>query len=217
MSARRRYRTEVLPLVEAERLDLADFLEGLDDHEWTVPSLCAGWTVHDVAAHLTLSTRQTSLGTFVRALRARGDINAAFAGWARERAAAFGPAEVIAQLRETAGSTHRMTISSPFDPLLDILVHGQDIARPLGRDRGVRADRALPALDHAWTSPFYGAGQRFDGLRFVATDLEWSTGTGPREVRAPASDLLLLATGRAAGLAGTTGPGAGAAQERMAA
>ncbi|WP_298799869.1 maleylpyruvate isomerase family mycothiol-dependent enzyme [Pseudonocardia sp. 73-21] len=216
MKPQRIYRTEILPLVEAERLDLADFLESLDDHEWAEPSLCPGWTVHDVAAHLTLSTRQSSLVTLARVLRARGDIDAVFAAWARARSAAYDPAEVTAQLRATAGSTHRMVISSPFDPLLDILVHGQDIARPLGRERPVLAERAIPALGHAWTSSFYGAPERFAGLRFVATDADWSTGDGPLEVRAPVGDLLLLATGRTAGLEGVSGPGATEAAERIA-
>ena len=44
--------------VKAERLDLAAVLEQLDEHEWRAPSLCPGWTVRDVVAHLTLSTRQ---------------------------------------------------------------------------------------------------------------------------------------------------------------
>lgn len=50
---------QMLSDVRAERIDLADFLESLDDQDWKVSSLCAGWTVHEVVAHLTLSTRQT--------------------------------------------------------------------------------------------------------------------------------------------------------------
>ncbi|MGY2114241.1 hypothetical protein ACW9HR_10020 [Nocardia gipuzkoensis] len=44
-------------------------------------------------------------------------------------------------------------------------------------------------------------------MRVVATDAEWSAGSGPEEIHGPLSDLLLLATGRAAGLAGVTGTG----------
>ena len=50
---------DILGWVRDERLSLADFLDGLDEHEWRMDSLCQGWTVHDVAAHLTLSTRTT--------------------------------------------------------------------------------------------------------------------------------------------------------------
>lgn len=124
--------------------------------------------------------------------------------------------ELVAQLRATAGLDHRLPLSGPLDPLVDILVHGQDIARPLGRQREMAVDRVAPALDHAWSSMFYGRpDKRFRGLRFIATDAGWSAGEGTREVRGPASDLLLLVTGRAAGLAGLTGVGVEEAAGRM--
>lgn len=47
----------ILALVKAERLRLADFLDGLGEDDWQVRSLCTEWTVHDVAAHVTLATR----------------------------------------------------------------------------------------------------------------------------------------------------------------
>lgn len=206
-------RDEILAWVKAERLSLADFLDDLDDHEWQAASLCPGWTVHDVAAHLTLSTRATLLGTIKGMIRARGDWNRMEADLARERAVRFGPGELIAQLRETAGSARRAPLSSPLDPLVDVLVHGQDVARPLGRKRETPAEQTVAALEHVLASRFYGARKRLLGTRLVATDQEWSAGEGPDEVRGPAGELLLLATGRAAGLAGVSGPGA----ERIAA
>lgn len=206
-------RDEILAWVKAERLSLADFLDDLGDHEWQAASLCPGWTMHDVAAHLTLSTRSTLLGTIKGAIRARGDFNRMVADEARERAARFAPAELVAQFRETAGSARRSPGSGPLDPLADALVHGQDIARPLGRVRAMPAEPTIAALDHILASPFYGARKRFRGTRLTATDLDWSAGEGPDEARGPAADLLLLATGRAAGLAGLSGPGA----ERIAA
>lgn len=201
-------RVHMLADVQAERLDLADLLESLDDRDWTVGSLCPGWTVRDVVAHLTLSTRQTVRATVARVVRARGSFDRAEADWARERAAEFGPADLISQLRATAGLDYRLGVSRPLDPLVDIVVHGQDIARPLGRQREMLPARVAPALDHVWSSAFYGRpDKRFGGLRLVATDAEWSSGEGPREVRGPIGDLLMLATGRAAGLAGLTGRG----------
>ena len=127
----------------------------------------------------------------------------------------FGPAELVAQLRATAGSARRPLGTQPPDPLVDVLVHGQDITRPLGRRRDMPSDRVGPALDHVWTSSFYGARKRFAGLRLVATDLDWSAGDGDREVRGPVGELLLLATGRAAGLDGVGGPGRDEAATRL--
>jgi uncharacterized protein (TIGR03083 family) len=207
-------RDEILSWVEAERLSLADFLDDLDDHEWKQASLCPGWTMHDVAAHLTTSARTVSMRTALLdtakgVIRARGDFNRMIADQARERAARFGPAELVARFRETAGSPLRDPGSRPLDPLVDALVHGQDVARPLGRVREMPAERAIAALGRVLGTGFYGAPKRLRGTRLVATDLDWSAGDGPDEVRGPGGDLLLLATGRAAGLSGVSGPGVG--------
>ncbi|MGW6787880.1 maleylpyruvate isomerase family mycothiol-dependent enzyme [Streptomyces chartreusis] len=196
----------VLSWTKDERLNLAGFLDGLDA-DWSVPSLCSGWTVHDVVAHLSLSTRSTLLGTLKAAIRARGDWNRMEFDVARERAARFGPHELIAQIRETAGSARRAPLSSPLDPLTDFLVHGQDIARPLGRAHAMPTEQTVAALEHVVASRFYGAAKRLRGVRLVATDADWSTGEGQDEARGPVGDLLLLATGRPAGLAGLSGPG----------
>lgn len=198
---------DILAWTRAERLSLADFLDSLDDHEWAADSLCPGWTVHDVAAHLTLSTRTTLLVVIKGAIRARGDVNRMFADLARERAARFGRAELVAQLRETAGSARRTPGAGRLDPLVDALVHGQDIARPLGRTREMPVEQTVAALDHVRNSRFYGAGERLRDLRLTATDCAWSAGDGPHHVEGPVGDLLLVATGRATGLAGLAGPG----------
>ncbi|WP_433323223.1 maleylpyruvate isomerase family mycothiol-dependent enzyme [Spirillospora sp. CA-294931] len=189
---------QILSWTEAERLDLADFLDTLDEHEWGVDSLCAGWTVHDVLAHLTLSTR-TGLPAFVKGvIRARGSLDRMEADAARRRAAEYTPAELIAQFRATAASPRRSPGSKPADPLVDVLVHGQDIARPLGRVREMPAERAAVALERVWTSGFYGARKRLPGTRLIATDTDWTAGEGAKEVRGPAGELLLLSTGRPA-------------------
>jgi uncharacterized protein (TIGR03083 family) len=195
----------ILDWVRAERLDLAGFLADLDDHEWRAPSLCAGWTVHDVAAHLTLSTRTTLLVAIKGAVKARGDVNRMIADLARERAARFGPAELVAQLRETAGSARRAPGAGPLDPLVDALVHGQDVARAVGRVRPMPAEPAVAALEHVLGSRFYGS--HLADTEVVATDCDWSSGDGPHEVRGPVADLLLVATGRAEGLPGLAGSG----------
>lgn len=203
----------VLAWTTAARLDLADFLDTLDDADWRAASLCPGWTAHDVAAHLTMSTRTTLLGTIVTAIKARGSFERMEADVARERAARFTPAELIAQFRETAASPRRAPGSGLLDPLTDALVHGEDIARPLGRARTLPTEPAIAALEHVRGSRWYGARERLRDTRLVATDADWTAGDGPHEVRGAVADLLLVATGRPAGLPGLSGPGA----ERVAA
>lgn len=200
-------RDQILSWVTAERHCFADLLEDLDDHEWAAGTLCPEWTVHELAAHLTLSTRTTLAMTLGGIIRARGDWERMEARLATERAARFTPTELIGQIRETADSPRRAPLASPLDPLVDTLVHGQDVARPLGRVREMPADRVTAALDQVLASPFWGARKRLSGVRLVATDLTWSGGKGADDVRGPVAELLMLATGRTAGLVGVTGTG----------
>jgi uncharacterized protein (TIGR03083 family) len=98
---------------------------------------------------------------------------------------------------------------SDCEPLVDLLVHGQDIAVPLGRNRPVPTDAGIAALERLWSMgwPFW-VHRRLGQLRVVATDGDWAVGSGA-EVSGPVRALLLLATGRhAAALPELQGPGA---------
>jgi uncharacterized protein (TIGR03083 family) len=146
-------RAEIVSTVERERLDLADLLDDLGPEERTRPSLARGWTVQDVVAHLTLTTRLSPVAAMTGVLTARGDLNRMIGDSARARAAQYTPAELVAQLRETAASARRPLGTRPPDPMVDMLAHGQDIVRPLGRTRGMPAPAVSAALDHVWAAP----------------------------------------------------------------
>ena len=206
----------VAPAVTAERLGLCDLLDTLDADDWQTPSLCAGWTVHHVVAHLTLTTRDSVWDLIKGAIAARGDFNRMTADMARHHADRFAPPDLIGQLRATAASTRRTPMSSRLDPLVDILVHAQDIVRPLGRTHPTPPEHALPAVVHAMNSRWYGGSKRFDGVTLIATDSDWSAGTGGSEVCGTMGDLLLLATGRRAGLTELTGSGVDLLAARLA-
>ena len=95
---------------------------------------------------------------------------------------------------------------------IDYLVHTQDIAVPLGRSIPMPVPTAVVAADRVWSSGrMFHARWRFSGYRFVATDVDWSAGQGAL-VTGPISGLLMLLTGRPAGLATLSGPGAQALQ-----
>lgn len=219
VAARRRPvldRDEIDAAVRAERLSLCDLPEGLDDSEWAAQSMCSAWTVRDVAAHLTTTTRETVPSVVKAAIKARGSFDRMTVDVAGERAATFTTDELVAQLRESAGSSRRMPGISPMDPLMDLLIHGQDIARPLGRRYVMRPEVAAPSLAYVAGNRFLGGPQRLAGLELIATDVPWASGKGPR-VQGTAEDLLLVAAGRAAGLAHLTGPGVEILVERLAA
>jgi uncharacterized protein (TIGR03083 family) len=208
-------RAHLQAAVESERRALADVLDTLTPEEWRTPSLCGGWTVQDVVAHMTLTSRLSRLDAVLAVLAARGDINRMIDTKARERAAQYSPAELAAQYRETVASERRPLGTQPADPLVDVIVHGQDITRPLGRSLAMPPEHAALALHHVFGSSFYGAKKRMEGLRLVPTDIDASFGDGDRELHGPAGELLLVATGRPAGLAALTGPGVEDAAARL--
>jgi hypothetical protein len=83
--------------------------------------------------------------------------------------------------------------------LIDILVHTQDICRPLGIDHPMPVDAAAAAADRVLSTP--RPIRRWappSGARLVATDVDWAHGAGP-EARAPMQDHLLALTGRRTG------------------
>jgi uncharacterized protein (TIGR03083 family) len=205
----------VLADVEAERREFCEWLEPLEPSDWEAPSLCVGWSVRDVVAHLTLSTR-TSASDFVKGmLRYRGNFERMEAERARARATKFSPDELIEQLRAHAASAAHTVGSSPLDALTDIIVHGQDIARPLRRTRHTTPDRVARALNHVLASRWYGAKKRLRHVTLRATDTDYISGTSVTEIHGPAIDLLLVATGRRAGLDTLAGVGVDQLRQRL--
>ncbi|WP_433544588.1 maleylpyruvate isomerase family mycothiol-dependent enzyme (plasmid) [Streptomyces sp. CA-294286] len=206
-------------MVHAERAALIEDLAKLDDEQWRTPSLCAGWTVHDVAAHLVDTARTTRLGFVAAMVRARFDFDRQNArGVARERAGS--PQETWERLREVA--TRTSTPPAPLDTrLVEEVVHGEDIRRPLGLTRAYPVEAVVRALRLQARTPatFGGAKERVAGLRLVATDTDLTLGeAGPpkgesadgSEVRGSALALLLAVCGRPVPPDALSGPGAGA-------
>jgi len=191
--------------IDAERASLADLVEDLAPAEWRSPSLCEGWRVGDVAVHLT----QAHMGlreAAVAAVRARGSFDRMIRDSAL-RAAPLPPAECARRLRAMVGSRRTAPFLTPLEPLIDVLVHGQDITIPLGRFRPMPPPAAAAAAQRVWDVRFpFHARRRFAGVRLAATDADWAVGSGA-PVRGPIAALLLLITGRAAALEQLTGPG----------
>lgn len=206
---------EVFPLVAIERRRLADTLEGLSDVQWTAPSLCSGWRVREVAAHLVWPT-ETPLPKILLQLALAGFDFAKVADRAAKADDRSG-ADLIAALRRNADSRFKPPGMGPEAPLTDVVVHGLDIRMPLDLDTTV-SEVAAPIvlgflLSPAATKGFIAKG-RTAGLRFETTDLDWSAGTGPT-VRGTTEHLILALAGRPSGLDHLGGDGADEFRSRV--
>lgn len=192
--------------VDEQRAALADLLETLAPDEWERTSLCAGWRVRDVAAHV-ISSPQSGFGAVSLALvRAKGNFNRCIFDEAK-RAGKAPTSRIVADYRRYAGSRRRPPGTTYLDPLLDVLVHTQDIVIPLGRRHDMPPAAASAAAGRVWGTAFpFRARKNLAGLRLVANDVAWSVGDGP-EVRGTMASLLLVLTGRSAGAADLTGEG----------
>lgn len=185
---------ELWQIVDRERETLAELLEGLSPEEWETRTRCGDWRVRDVAAHLTLAARFT-YGQVVREmLRARGDWNRMIHDSA-VREADRPVTEIVTNLRSTIGSRRLAPTTSPREPLIDLLVHGQDIALALGRVREMPPAAARDSADRVWTMRFPPRPWPLPRARLVATDIAWTRGEGA-EISGPIAALLLLLTGR---------------------
>ena len=192
-------------VVHAERRALAADLAGLTPEQWQTPSLCTGWTVHDVLAHMVATAKETPAGFFV------GMIGSGFriSRFTEKRIAvegAGGPAATLAAFRGVETAT-----SAPPGPKLswlgEVLVHSEDIRRPLGIAHEYPVDSVTDVTDfYAGSNVLIGGKRRVEGLTLQATDTDWSRGSGP-VVSGPARALMLATTGRPAALDELSGPG----------
>ena len=209
-------------LIRNERLSLAQMLERAPGADWTTPSLCAEWSVHHVLAHLVMTPAgEPHVWDMTKALvRARGHLWDA----GRDVAIAYArrnPQELVASLRQAADARTKPVFVANDNILLDLVVHGQDIAVPLGLRRPVPAEAAVLALRRIWAMgwPFY-ARRRLAGVQVqcsgdAETDVVWEVGSGPL-IHGTAGDLALLMTGRTrAALPRLAGPGVEVVADRL--
>lgn len=188
--------------VDQQRLAVADILAGLPEQSWTEASLCDRWTVRDVAAHLTFA--QAGIGQVIGPLVRSGF---RFNTMIREtaRRSRLGHDEIIATILGFQGSRQRAPGVSELEPLVDVLIHTQDICVPLGIEHAMPLDAAAVAADRLLAlPPPFRLRAPYRGVRFEATDVDWTWGRGEL-VRGPMQWLLLTLGGRSAAHAQLSG------------
>jgi len=204
---------EIWTLIHEQRNKLGDVLETLSVHEWAAASLCEGWRVRDVAAHLIqthLVTGRNLIADWIRSgfsLKARNPHGVV-------RRGSMSPSELLSLYRSTAGRTSYLPGQLTYS-LVEAVIHGEDIARAVGRRVEV-SPRSLVTVGEIArnTDPILGGKRRSAGLTLRASDVEWSAGTGP-EVTGPLASIILAITGRPTGLDDLSGEGLDALRTRV--
>lgn len=204
---------DVWPVVHAERKALVADLHGVGDAQWERPSLCDGWTVRDVVAHMTATGAMTGprffgglVGSGLSLTRLQTkDI-------ARERGASV--ADTLARFERLVDATTGPP--GPVDTMLgETIVHAEDIRRPLGVAHAYPTDAVVRVADfYKRSNLIIGAKRRIAGLALRATDVDWAHGDGPT-VSGPVLALVLAMTGRSAALAELNGDGSDLLKSRM--
>lgn len=185
---------------------LADELEADD---WEAPSLCTGWDVKTVYAHLLYGRLISPMQMIAGVVRYRGRIDRWDAVTARQWADSLSLRDLREQFtRETSRWPERGVAGvEPLKAkLADNTVHELDVRWALGRHTELPADRLAAALTTSCATGLWGNTRRIKGLRLVTEDIEWSWGAGPR-VTGNAQSMLLAVNGRPAGLARLAGDG----------
>jgi uncharacterized protein (TIGR03083 family) len=181
-------------LIHAERAAMADTWEGLTAEQWAATSWCDGWSVHVTAGHVLAAAEQT-IPNFYKEFVLAGFRFNVFAERAARRLAEVAPADMVHRLR-----TRTITTNHPPAPVVvmlgEIVVHGEDIRRPLGLTHTVEEAALVAVADnYVSTNLLIGSKRRIAGLRLTATDSAWAHGEGP-EVTGPLTSLVLAMSGR---------------------
>ena len=183
-------------MIAAQRAELAEVLASLPTPSWDEPTLCAGWRVREVVAHITMPFRFSGRRFALELAKSRGRFNDMADRVARRDAAAMSPEDLTGAVRSNTGHPWKPPGGGYTGALAHDLIHGLDLTVPLGLDRPVPEERlrlVLPASLSDRSVKFFGVD--LDGIELRAQDMDWTLGAGV-PLTGTAADLLLVMCGR---------------------
>jgi uncharacterized protein (TIGR03083 family) len=187
--------SDLQPVVAAEFLALADLLDSVAEAEWDTPSLCAGWRVREVVAHMTMAARYSEDKFMAELRRCEFDFGR-LSNELASRDAGLPASELIANLRSEVMQHWTPPGGGYHGALNHVVIHGLDVTVPLGATRRSPDDTIRIVLNDLTAG---GVHQHFGtsiaGRSLQATDLDWSYGSGPA-LRGKSEYLALLLCGR---------------------
>ncbi|MBO0706920.1 MAG: maleylpyruvate isomerase family mycothiol-dependent enzyme [Candidatus Dormibacteraeota bacterium] len=173
---------------------LADLLDAGPAEAWDAPSLCEGWQVRNVVAHVTMPARLTPERFGAEMAAAGGDFNV-LSNKVADRDGKLPAAELSADLR--APTLHAWEPPGGGAPgaLNHAVIHSLDVTVALGVPPVAPPEAVLTVLGQLAEANGALFGVDLTGMRLEAEDADWSWGTG-QVVRAGAGQLVALASGR---------------------
>lgn len=186
--------TDITTETFAERARLVSLLEGLDSDQWASPSLCVGWRMREVVAHMTMPFRTTPLKLLSGLAKARFSFNRYADRAARADTRTISDHELLELLRTNIEHPWRPPGGGATGALSHDLIHGLDITEPLDLP-APPVDRVALVLQHATPRSLKYFGADWRGKQLVATDADFTIGEGT-PVRIPIVEILLVATCR---------------------
>ena len=181
--------------VRTERRELAAMLGDMSPETWGAATLCDGWRVREVVAHMTMPFRMSAPRFLAAMVRARGNFNRMADRQARRDTAKMSDVELLESLRDNVDHQWKPPGGGIAGALSHDVIHGLDIAVGAGLPRRPPADRVGLVLGTMRESNRNYFGVDLTGVRLVATDLDWEFGDG-EPLRGTAADLLLVLCGR---------------------
>ena len=174
---------------------LADLLDGISDAEWDTPSLCMGWRIREVVAHLTMAARYSEEQFMARLRECEFDFTRLSNEIARSDAE-LAPTELVDCLRSDIMRRWVPPGGGYHGALNHVVIHGLDATVPLGVPRHVPEETMRVVLNDLTAGGGHSNfGIDIEGRGLRATDLDWSYGSGA-ELRGTGEDLALMICGR---------------------
>jgi len=180
---------------QAERARLVSLLANLTPEQWDTPSLCAGWRVREVVAHITMPFRAKPLSLVAGLAGAGFSFNRYADRDARSTAHEKSQAELVDLLRRNIANPWQPPGGRGAGALSHDVIHGLDVTEPLGLP-APPADRIALVLASGGARQLRYFGVDLEGQRLIATDADVSVGEGASAVPMTAKEILLVVTGR---------------------
>ncbi len=188
--------SELPAQIAAERRELARVLSDLPSLAWDADTLCAGWRVREVVAHMTMPFRYSAARFAAELARSGGRFDLMSDRVARRDAAAVSAADLLSVLQANATHPWKPPGGGYVGALTHDVIHGLDITVPLGIGRRVPEGRLRAVLD-AIAAPKARKhfGTDLSGVQLRAEDIDWVSGSG-QQLSGAAQDLALVLCGR---------------------